>query len=180
MKKTAIIITILALITALVYRTVKKISDPIGLGKIPSRPPKIRIVYSKKQKTNEREKITSSHAAVDVLREVWSSQMEIREEFIVLLMDRSNKVIGYHLLSQGGISGTVADVRLVFAVALKSLASAIIIAHNHPSGNLTASKSDLHLTRKIVEAGSKMDIPVLDHIILTKDSFMSFADEGLI
>lgn len=177
MKKIVVVISVLTIIY-LTYKLVKHETNV--LGKLPARPPKVRIVYSIKQKASERSKIISSESAVDVLRQLWSSQMEIREEFVVLLLDRSNRVLGYHLLSKGGISGTIADIRLIYAVALQSLASAIIIAHNHPSGNTQPSNTDLQITKKIKEAGNQMDISVLDHIILTKDSFFSFADEGLL
>ncbi len=129
-------------------------------------------------KDKDRPEITDSSQAVQVFRKVWSSQIEIREEFIVLLLDRSGRVLGYQLLSKGGISGTVADLKLIFSVALKSLASAIIIAHNHPSGNLQPSEDDLRLTQKIKKAGNHLEIPLLDHIILTKESFYSFTEQG--
>ncbi|MCB9335834.1 MAG: JAB domain-containing protein [Flavobacteriales bacterium] len=149
------------------------------LGKLKiNRPPKVRIVYSKKLKPNERPKITSSNDVLDMLRELWSSQVEVREEFLLLLLDRSNRVLGYELLSKGGISGTVADLRLIFSIALTALASAIIIAHNHPSGNIQPSHADIVLTNRIKEAGQQLEIPLLDHIILTKEGHYSFADEG--
>lgn len=155
----------------------RKKNSRLGKLKI-NRPPKIRIVYSKKIKTSERPKITSSQDAKNVLREIWSSQMEIREEFIVLLMDKANRVLGYQIVSKGGMDGTIADVKLIYSVALESLASGIIIAHNHPSGNLNPSNADIQLTNKIREAGKQLDVVLLDHIILTKESFYSFADEG--
>jgi DNA repair protein RadC len=155
----------------------KKESTELGKLKM-KRPPKIRIVYSKKLKPNERPKISSSNDVIDLLRELWSSQVEVREEFLLLLLDRSNRVLGYELLSKGGISGTVADLRLIFSIALTSLASAIIIAHNHPSGNIQPSHADINLTQKIKEAGVRLEIPLLDHVILTKESHYSFADEG--
>ena len=173
-------ITIIAILTTIAYVLYRRFKNKItfGLGKI-TRPPKLRIVYSKKLKPAERPKITSSSDAEKVLREVWSSQIEVREEFVVLLLDRANRVLGYHLLSQGGISETVADIRLIFSVALESLASSIILAHNHPSSNTNPSNADIQMTNKIKEAGKNMDIAVLDHLILSKDSFYSFADGGM-
>jgi len=164
------------MVTWFFTRTVKQ----AGLGSAAKklRPPKIRIVYSKKLKTSERPKITRSTEAIEVLRSVWSSQIEAREEFVVLMLDRSNRVLGYQLLSKGGISGTVADIRLIFSVALEALASSIILAHNHPSGNLKPSEADLSLTRKVKEASKVIDIVLLDHFILTKEGHYSFADEG--
>lgn len=175
MKKMLVVILVLVLAYFL-YRKFKKPNTQLGKLK---RPPKVRIVYSKKQKPSERAKITSSDDAEEVLREIWSSQMDFREEFIVLLMDRANRVLGYQLISKGGITGTVVDIRLILAAAIKSLASGIIIAHNHPSGNLQPSQPDISLTKKVKEAGKTMDVQVLDHLILTKDGYYSFADEGL-
>ncbi|MCB0396838.1 MAG: JAB domain-containing protein [Flavobacteriales bacterium] len=151
-----------------------------GLGRVDRklRPPKIRIVYSRKIKASERPQVTSAQEVVRILRAAWSAQIEIREEFMVLHLDQSNRVLGYQLLSKGGIAGTVADIRLIYAAALKSLAVAIIIAHNHPSGNLNPSQSDRILTRRIKEAGEVLDIRLLDHIILTKETYYSFADNG--
>ncbi|NQY11398.1 MAG: JAB domain-containing protein [Flavobacteriales bacterium] len=153
--------------------------DESNLGKIPKKPAKIKIVYSKKLKPSERSKVQSSADAVKVFRDVWGSQIEVREEVIILLLDRGNKVLGYHNVSLGGVSGTVIDNKIIFSVALKSLASSIIIAHNHPSGNVQPSQADIKLTKKIAAAGDVFDIKVLDHVILTKHTYYSFADEGL-
>src|SRR3990170_6054261 len=93
--------------------------------------------------------------------------LELQEEFKIMLLNRYNKVIGIFTVSSGGIAGTVADPKLIFGCALKAAASGIILAHNHPSGNLTASQADIDLTRKFKEAGKLLDIQVLDHIIIT-------------
>jgi len=177
-KKTYItLLIIVIIIVVLVISNRSKEDGQLGKLKI-KRPPKIRIVYSKKVKDKDRPKITQSEDVINVFREIWSSQIEVREEFIVLLLDRSNRVLGYQLLSKGGTTGTIADVKLIFSVALESLASAIIIAHNHPSGNIQPSNSDLLMTKKIKEAGKQLDISLLDHIILTKENHYSFADNG--
>ncbi|OFY79631.1 MAG: DNA repair protein [Bacteroidetes bacterium RIFOXYA12_FULL_38_20] len=152
----------------------------MGSAKTKNRPPKLRIVYSKKLKTADRQKISSSADAYRLLKDIWSKQIETREEMLVLLLDRSNNVLGYHLLSVGGITGTVADLRLLFSVALESLATSVILSHNHPSGNLSPSEQDTTLTRKIKEAGVIMDITLLDHLIITNEGYYSFADEGII
>jgi len=102
------------------------------------------------------------------------------EEFWVLLLNRSNSIIDKIKISQGGISGTVTDVRIILKTALDKMASGIILCHNHPSGNLKPSETDNAITQKIKEAGKLMDINVLDHIIVSEKSFFSFADEGLI
>jgi DNA repair protein RadC len=102
------------------------------------------------------------------------------EEFWILFLNRSNRVINRMKLSQGGISGTVTDVRLIMKKAIEYLASGIIVCHNHPSGNLNPSESDSKITQKIKDAGNLMDIQLLDHLIISDKDFYSFADNGLI
>ena len=102
------------------------------------------------------------------------------EEFWVLLLDRGNKIRESFMVSQGGISGTVIDVRLILKKAVEKLSSALILAHNHPSGTLQASDADLKITRKIKNAAELMDISVLDHIIVGQNSYYSLADEGIL
>lgn len=97
-----------------------------------------------------------------------------------MLLNRAIKVLGLFEVSTGGVSGTVADPKIIFTAALKDGASGIIVAHNHPSGNLTASQSDIDLTRKLKEAGKFLEIQLLDHVIVTTEGYFSFADEGLI
>lgn len=101
------------------------------------------------------------------------------EEFWVVFLNRSNKIIDKLKISQGGLSGTVIDVRLIMKSAIEKLASSIILCHNHPSGNLKPSKSDIDITKKLRDAGEIMEIKVLDHIIVTDESYFSFADEGI-
>lgn len=129
------------------------------------------------------DKITSSKDAHLVARKIYKqsdSNISLKEYFFIILLNRANKVIGYHKLSEGGITGTVADVRLTFAAALKSLSSGMILIHNHPSGNLKPSKADLRLTSQFKGAGEIMDIPILDHLILTEERCYSMADEGIL
>ena len=95
-------------------------------------------------------------------------------------MNRANKVLGVYKVSSGGVTGTVADPKQIFTAALKANACAIVLSHNHPSGNLKPSRQDEQLTSKIKEAGSFLDIKVLDHIIVTSEAYYSFADEGLL
>lgn len=128
--------------------------------------------------TPDKPRITSSKDAVDILQPVLSDLNH--EEFHVLLMNQAHKVIGHRKISMGGISGTVADPRLIFGFALELKASAIILSHNHPSGNLKPSEQDIQLTKKLSAAGKSLDISVLDHIIIAGTSFYSFADEGLL
>jgi len=102
------------------------------------------------------------------------------EEFWVVYLNNANKIIFKAQLSKGGITGTVVDVRLVFKIALEQNAVAIVLAHNHPSGKLQASEADIQVTKRIKNAGLQLDIPVLDHIIVTEHSYFSFADEGIL
>jgi DNA repair protein RadC len=100
------------------------------------------------------------------------------EAFWMLMLDRSNKVVGEERISTGGVSGTVVDVKVIFKYALEKLASSVILCHNHPSGNLEPSQADRKITRKVKEAGELLEIQVLDHVIVTADGYYSFADEG--
>jgi len=102
------------------------------------------------------------------------------EEFWVMLLNRGNKIIDTFMISQGGISGTVIDVRLILKRALEKLASSIILCHNHPSGNLNASEEDKKITKKIKRAAKIMDIAVLDHLIICNNRYLSFSDEGML
>lgn len=102
------------------------------------------------------------------------------EEFWILLVNRANRVIKKHQISQGGVAGTVADPKIIFKVALEELACGIILAHNHPSGNLTASQADIDLTKKLKDAGKLLEIEVLDHVIIAGQKYFSFADEGML
>jgi DNA repair protein RadC len=126
----------------------------------------------------EMPQIKCSRDVFDLLSPVLSDLPH--EEFWILFLNRSNKVINRMKLSQGGISGTVTDVRLVMKRALEYLASGIIVCHNHPSGNLNPSESDTRITRKIKEAGNIMDIQLLDHLIISEKEYYSFADNGLL
>ena len=102
------------------------------------------------------------------------------EEFWIILLNRRNQILEKRNISKGGVSGTVADAKLIFKPAIERLASGIILAHNHPSGNLTPSTADKQLTNKLVRAGDDLDINVLDHLIIGDNTYFSFKDEGLI
>lgn len=123
--------------------------------------------------------ITTSAQAYEVLYHFFDEHMECHEAFRILLMDRRNACRGVLTVGQGGVTATTADPKIIFAAAVKSLACGIILAHNHPSGQLKPSEADIQLTRKLVAGGKLLDICVLDHIILTKTSFYSFADNGM-
>ena len=141
----------------------------------------VELVYKTKVKASERPLIKTSKDCYQTFLKVWDeNKMEMQEEFKVLLINRANRVTGVYEASVGGITGTVADPRLILAAAIKGLAVGIVLAHNHPSGNLKPSLADEQLTAKIKTAASFHDIRVLDHIIVTADAYYSFADEGLL
>src|SRR5690554_6487425 len=123
-------------------------------------------------------KITSSQLAAQYAKEYFFEDIEIFESFFIMLLNRANVVIGWAKISQGGVSGTFVDGKIVAKYAVDSLASAVILLHNHPSGNLTPSMADINLTKKIKAGLSYLDIQVLDHVIITKDDHYSMADEG--
>lgn len=140
-----------------------------------------RIRLSKIQSDFPNVKITCSNDAYEVIRQFYGDDLGIFESFFILLLNRANNTIGYAKISQGGISGTIIDVKIIAKYAIDCLASGIILAHNHPSGNLTPSSADIDITRKITEVLKLMDVQVLDHIILTENNgITSMADDGLL
>ena len=141
----------------------------------------VELVYKNKVKPSERPLVKSSKECYELLRATWDeNKIEFVEQFKVVLMNRAQRVLGIYELSTGGVAGTVADPKLVFTAALKANACDIILSHNHPSGNLKPSRADEELTKKIKEAGTYLDVKVLDHIIVTGEGYYSFADEGLL
>jgi DNA repair protein RadC len=140
----------------------------------------IKVSYQPKFKASERPLISSSKNAYDILIAGWDMHtIQMTESFKILILNRSNRIIGMKEISSGGISGTVADPKVIFAIALKCLGSAIICCHNHPSSNLKPSQQDISITKRLVEAGKILDLQVLDHLIISKDDYYSFGDEGL-
>lgn len=140
----------------------------------------VKLSYKPMIKGSDSTKVDSSYKAVNYLRTIWSDDIEHIENMFLLVLNRSNKIIGYYHVSKGGISGTVADIRIMMQVAILMNASSIILAHNHPSGNLQPSEEDKNITNKVINAAKLFDIKTLDHIILTEDSYLSFQDEGLL
>ena len=146
---------------------------------IPETLAEVQVTYSTKIAAKDRFKITCSADVAKVFRQIWPS-FEHVEYFYIFLLNRANHVLGYHQVSKGGISGTVVDQKVIFQVALKCHASNIILAHNHPSGNTDPSCADKEFTQKAKEVGKILEIPVIDHLILTESDYFSFADEGLL
>lgn len=142
----------------------------------------ISIKYHGNFKVSQAPKITSSASAAELLFDAWDKdRIGLQECFKVMLLNNSNKVKGIFEVSTGGITGTLVDVRILFAVILKSLSTSVIISHNHPSGNLKPSEADKQLTNKIKNAGNFLDVKLLDHLIIIPDGdYFSFADEGIL
>ncbi len=142
----------------------------------------IKLSYRPLRKPNIPVIKSSQESYRQVIKYFPQDTVALQEHLVVLFLNRSNYLIGGCLLSSGGISGTIADVRLILAVALKSAASAIIVAHNHPSGNRLPSESDKQLTEKLKSSAALMDIQLLDHLIITpsEEEYYSFSDEGII
>ncbi len=139
----------------------------------------ISLSYKRKKRIPDLGEIKSSEAAVKTILRFYKD-IEIRESFWIICMCRNNTPVNVFQLSQGGICGTVADPKLVFMIALKSLATSIILIHNHPSGNLKPSLADIELTDKMIKAGKLLELVVLDHIILTPENgYFSFGDNDL-
>lgn len=125
--------------------------------------------------------INTSRQSFELMINDWEQNtLQMQEEVKVILLNRSNKALGIYSLAKGGITSCVVDVRIILSVALKTLATGIILVHNHPSGNLKPSQDDLKVTKKLKESCSLLDITLLDHLIITKDDYYSFADKGIL
>lgn len=123
-------------------------------------------------------KIDSPQKAADFIRQFYGDDIEIYESFFILMLNQANQTLGYAKISQGGIAGTVVDLQIVAKYAVDALATSVILAHNHPSGNLNPSQQDIAMTKKAVEGLRLLDIGVFDHVILTANGYCSLANEG--
>ena len=139
----------------------------------------VQLSYRNKVKAADRKKVSCSSNGVSILRPFYEEYMEHREVSFAMLLNRGNQVLGVIRLSEGGVSGTVVDSKVLYQAAILANASAIILSHNHPSGVLKASQADIDITKKLVKAGKLFDIQVLDHIIFTEENYLSMADEDL-
>lgn len=139
---------------------------------------KIRLV---KEKTDiPRRRVVTSSAVYEFALLMYEGDIELFESFYVIFLNRANCIVSYTKLSQGGISGTVVDSRIMMKYCVETLASGIILVHNHPSGNVQPSEADIALTNKIKKISDIMDISLLDHLIVTTTNYFSFADNGLL
>jgi len=142
----------------------------------------IKISYCHKLGTFDSASISDSSYAAKLMHDTWNKDtLGLQETFKVLLLNNSHKIKGIFQVSTGGITGTLVDLRILFAVVLKSLSTGIILAHNHPSGTLKPSGADKELTKKIQNAALLFDIKVLDHLIIVPNGgYFSFADQGIL
>lgn len=145
----------------------------------------VSIIAALELGRRRKETVPASLVQVNTSKDVYQSiEAQFKdlnhEEFWILLLNRANKITSRHLVSKGGQAGTIADPKIIFNIALENHAASLILAHNHPSGNLKPSQADIELTKKLKLAGQFLDIPVLDHLIITDQGFYSFADEGMI
>jgi len=138
----------------------------------------VQISYAPSKR--KRMQITSSKDAEKCFRSFWNKDISYKESMYILLLNRANIVLGYHLLSLGGTVGTIADVRIIMQLLIKSNAHGFILGHNHPSGNTTPSQADRNLTKQVKEAAELFDVKLLDHLILTKSEYLSMEDKCLI
>lgn len=141
----------------------------------------ITVQYRPSIKNNDPIFVRSSQDCYTHIRPFFCSDtLEVQEQFIVMYLNHRKKVIGVYRLSKGGITGTVVDIRLVLSVALKTLATSIVIAHNHPSGNLNPSTADVKITMQLNDACKLMEIELLDHLVITQgEEFYSFKDQDI-
>ncbi|MFW0736245.1 JAB domain-containing protein [Flavobacterium sp. T12S277] len=139
----------------------------------------IELIYKTKVKASERPHITSSKATYKLALKSWNpDKIEFLEQFKILLLNKANRVLGIYEMSTGGITATTVDLRLLFTAALKAKATALIMLHNHPSGKVFPSTADKLITRKVKEAGTILDIEVVDLLIITPEGYYSLADNG--
>lgn len=138
----------------------------------------VQVSYNADYKITDRPQINKSSKAYALLKEHWqSNRIELLEEFKIILLNTSNRVLGIADISKGGVSGTLIDPKIVFAIALKTNSSKIILSHNHPSGNLKPSNADIAITKNLKDGGRLLDIAVCDHRIITNYGYYSFANE---
>ncbi|MCE3279417.1 MAG: hypothetical protein K0S44_1608 [Bacteroidetes bacterium] len=160
---------------------VKELTKFKGIGEAKAISIVAALELGRRRKETEvvkREKITTSKDAYDALKGNMSDLPY--EEFWLIILNRANAIVKKELISRGGVAGTVVDTKIIFKAAVEHYASSIIICHNHPSGNLKPSEADIRITKNIKEAGKIMEIPLIDHLILSENGYYSFADEGML
>ena len=141
----------------------------------------ITLSYKPAEPVSELPRITSPEDAISYLRSIWDDDLlELREQFIIVMLNNQKQVLGWHLISSGGATATIVEIAAIFQAALLGNAHSVLLAHNHPSGNPKASTADIKLTKRAVEAGRLLSVNVDDHIILYRGGYTSFRNKGLI
>lgn len=139
----------------------------------------VELIYRNKIKKSDRPKVKTSRDAYNLFIQSWDhNKIDLLEEFKILLLDRNNACMGISNIAQGGVSACIVDPKIIFSTALKAKASGIILAHNHPSGNLNPSQNDLDLTAKLSSGAKLLEMAILDHLIVTDFGYHSMSDEG--
>ncbi len=167
-------------LNALGKLTIKQLMEFKGIGEAKAISIAAALELGRRRRAEEAlelKKITSSKNVFEIMQPIIGELAY--EEFWLLFLNNSNKVIAKSQLSKGGLTGTVVDIRVIFKAAFENNATSIILAHNHPSGKLAPSDADKQITTKIKTAGQQLDIPILDHVIITENGYFSFADEGI-
>ena len=160
---------------------IQELSEFKGIGEAKAISIIAAMELGRRRKESQRKQHLLVRSSKDVYEYIRPQFADLNhEEFWIMLLSRSNKITSRHLISKGGQAGTVADPKIIFNIALQNHAASVILSHNHPSGNLRPSQADIDLTRKLKAAGVFLDMPVLDHLIVTDSGFFSFTDEGLI
>ena len=140
----------------------------------------VELIYRNKTLAQERPRIKDSRDAYDIFFQTWDlNKIELLEQFRIILLDRKNSCMGVSTVATGGVSSCVVDPKILFGTAIKARASGIIIAHNHPSGNLDFSQNDKSITKQLAQGGKLLEMPILDHLVVCRKGFSSMADEGL-
>jgi DNA repair protein RadC len=161
--------------------TVKDLMKFKGIGEAKAITIVSALELGRRKKETGPETLVQISNADDVYTVIKSHLEDLKhEEFWILILNRRNQIIKKQLISSGGVSGTVADPKIIFYAALQELASSIVLIHNHPSGNLKPSQSDIELTKKLKSAGQVLEIPIIDHLIYTDDGYYSFADQEML
>lgn len=160
--------------------TVKDLLNIRGIGEAKAISIICALELSRRRSASELPAKPKMQSSYDVFQLITPFLMDLmHEEFYAVFLNRANQVLKVHHVSKGGISGTVADPKIIFAEGLSHSASGIILVHNHPSGNLKPSKADIDLTKRMIRGGIMLDLPILDHLIYSNSGYFSFADEGL-
>jgi DNA repair protein RadC len=166
---------------ALAKLSVKDLMKAKGIGEAKAISIVAALELGRRRKNTAAEERPKISTSLDALNMIKGDLMDLpHEEFWVLFLNRAHQLIRKKRVSEGGVSGTVADPKIIFKLAIEELASGIVVAHNHPSGNLTPSQSDRDLTKKLKEAGKLLEIQLLDHIIVAGQKYFSFADDGIL